>query len=54
MKSLKSPVVSFTNGFAETLVELAETDKNIVAITAAMPSGTGFVKIHEGISRQII
>ncbi|HEX7074794.1 MAG TPA: 1-deoxy-D-xylulose-5-phosphate synthase [Hyphomicrobiaceae bacterium] len=32
---------SYTKVFAETLIKLAERDDKIVAITAAMPSGTG-------------
>lgn len=32
---------SYTRVFADSLVKLAETDDKIVAITAAMPSGTG-------------
>ena len=32
---------SYTSIFAETLIELAQKDKKICAITAAMPSGTG-------------
>ena len=32
---------SYTSVFGKTLVELAEQDKTIVAITAAMPDGTG-------------
>ncbi len=35
---------SYQNVFGETLAKLAETDKRIVAITAAMPSGTGVDK----------
>jgi len=34
---------SFTAVFGDTLVELANEDKKIVAITAAMPDGTGLV-----------
>ena len=34
---------SYTDVFGKTLVELAERDKEIVAITAAMPDGTGVV-----------
>src|SRR3546814_1226076 len=37
------------NVFGETLAKLAESDRRIVAITAAMPSGTGvdkFAKAH--------
>ena len=40
---------SYQNVFGETLAKLAETDPRIVAITAAMPSGTGvdkFAKAH--------
>jgi len=39
----KSPAgaPTFTKVFAQTLIEEAEHDKDIVAITAAMPSGTG-------------
>ena len=36
---------SFTSVFADTLVRLAERDPKIVAITAAMPSGTGLDKM---------
>ena len=40
---------SYQNVFGETLAKIAETDERIVAITAAMPSGTGvdkFAKAH--------
>jgi 1-deoxy-D-xylulose-5-phosphate synthase len=40
---------AYQNVFGETLAKLAETDPRIVAITAAMPSGTGvdkFAKAH--------
>jgi 1-deoxy-D-xylulose-5-phosphate synthase len=40
---------AYQNVFGDTLAKLAETDKRIVAITAAMPSGTGvdrFAKAH--------
>ena len=37
----KGAVPSFTSIFGKTLVELAEQDKRIIAITAAMPEGTG-------------
>lgn len=42
-KSTKS-TISYTDKFAKTLVSLAEKDEKIVAITAAMPSGTGLIK----------
>ncbi len=35
------PLVSYTNVFSSTLLELAERDERVVAITAAMPEGTG-------------
>jgi 1-deoxy-D-xylulose-5-phosphate synthase len=34
-------VLTYTEVFGQTLIELAEQDKRIVAITAAMPEGTG-------------
>jgi 1-deoxy-D-xylulose-5-phosphate synthase len=38
---------TYTNVFSSTLVELAGMDKRIVAITAAMPDGTGLIKFAE-------
>ena len=38
---------SYTNVFAKALIKEAERDKSIVAITAAMPSGTGIDKFAE-------
>ena len=38
---------TFTSVFAETLVKLAEKDDRIVAITAAMPEGTGLNRFAE-------
>lgn len=37
-------VTSYTDYFAEKIVDIAEEDKSIVAITAAMPDGTGLSK----------
>src|SRR5262245_3011280 len=48
-KSDKPAPPSYTAVFAETLIELAKRDPKIVAITAAMPDGTGldkFAKAH--------
>ena len=42
-KGKKSPP-SYTNVFAETLIELAKRDEKIIGITAAMPDGTGISK----------
>jgi 1-deoxy-D-xylulose-5-phosphate synthase len=38
---------SYTQVFSDTLIELAEKDERIVAITAAMPGGTGIDKFIE-------
>ena len=43
----KIGVRTFTDAFADALVELAEQDDHIVAITAAMPDGTGLYKFAE-------
>ncbi len=42
-KKSVSDVASYTEVFGDTLVRLAREDKRIVAITAAMPDGTGLV-----------
>ena len=39
-----SKAPSYTGIFAETLVDIAATDRSVVAITAAMPGGTGIDK----------
>ena len=38
---------SYTKVFSDTLIELAEKDDRIVAITAAMPDGTGLARFAE-------
>jgi len=43
----KSNATSYTNVFADALIQEAEKDDKIVAITAAMPSGTGLDKFCE-------
>jgi 1-deoxy-D-xylulose-5-phosphate synthase len=45
----KSPsnAPSYTNVFAESLIQEAQADDRIVAVTAAMPSGTGLDKFAE-------
>src|SRR5205823_7346432 len=40
-KATPSNAPSYTKVFAESLIREAETDDRIVAITAAMPAGTG-------------
>jgi 1-deoxy-D-xylulose-5-phosphate synthase len=42
-----SRVPTYTQVFGQTLVELAATDSKIVAVTAAMPEGTGLVPFSE-------
>ncbi len=44
-KVKKAP--TYTSVFGKTMIELAQKDKNIVAITAAMPSGTGLTEFSE-------
>jgi len=43
----KAAAKSYTDVFGETMVQLAEQDPKIVAITAAMPDGTGLNKFAE-------
>ena len=48
-KKSKPKAPSYTNVFAQSLIKEAERDEKIVALTAAMPSGTGldkFAKAH--------
>ncbi len=40
-------VRTFTEAFGDALVELAEQDDKVIAITAAMPDGTGLVSFRE-------
>jgi 1-deoxy-D-xylulose-5-phosphate synthase len=37
---------SWTNAFADAMIELAKKDKRVVALTAAMPDGTGLSKFE--------
>lgn len=43
-KSGKKSHPTYTNVFAETLIELGKADEKIIGITAAMPDGTGISK----------
>ncbi len=43
----KSSAPSYTEVFGETMVKLAKDDKRIIAVTAAMPEGTGLTKFAE-------
>ena len=42
-----SPQPSYTKVFGDTMVQLAEADEKIVAVTAAMPEGTGLAQFSE-------
>ncbi len=46
VKNTEAPA-SYTNVFADTLTALAEKDESIVAITAAMPGGTGLSRFAQ-------
>jgi 1-deoxy-D-xylulose-5-phosphate synthase len=43
----KSAVPSYTEVFGQAMITLAEKDKRIVAVTAAMPEGTGLAKFAQ-------
>lgn len=40
-RAKKQSKLSYTNVFSSSLIEIAESDRKVVAITAAMPEGTG-------------
>lgn len=44
-KPTKPSLPKYQDIFADTLIELAQSDEKIVGITAAMPSGTGLLKM---------
>lgn len=44
---------SYTGIFSKTLTQIASRDKRVVAITAAMPSGTGLDKVKETLPEQV-
>lgn len=43
----KSKAITYTKAFSEALLQVAAQDPNVVAITAAMPDGTGLVPFRE-------
>lgn len=43
----ESPVPSYTKVFGDTLTRMASADERIVAVTAAMPEGTGLTRFAE-------
>ena len=50
--AVKHPGITFTNAFSDALLEAAEKDSTVVAITAAMPDGTGLTKFAEKYPRR--
>jgi 1-deoxy-D-xylulose-5-phosphate synthase len=46
-QSLKKKGISYTDVFSSALVKLAAEDERILAITAAMPDGTGLIRFAE-------
>ncbi len=48
----KSNAPSYTSVFSDSLVKLAESDDKIVAVTAAMPDGTGLSEFMKRFSRR--
>jgi 1-deoxy-D-xylulose-5-phosphate synthase len=43
----KNPLPTYTEVFGQTLIEMAEKDERVVAVTAAMPEGTGLARFAE-------
>ncbi|UCE54665.1 MAG: 1-deoxy-D-xylulose-5-phosphate synthase [Desulfobacterales bacterium] len=43
----KLSIPTYTEVFGNTMIELAEADKSIIAVTAAMPEGTGLARFSE-------
>lgn len=43
----KNSIPTYTEVFGETMVKLAKDDEKIIAVTAAMPEGTGLIKFSE-------
>jgi len=48
----KSSIPTYSSVFGDTLIKLAREDNSIVAITAAMPSGTGLNKFMEAFPKR--
>ena len=46
-KKLAPKVKTFSDSFGETMLELAEKNENVCAITAAMPGGTGLLNFQK-------
>ena len=44
---VKNPIPSYTEVFGDTMLQLAEENERIIAVTAAMPEGTGLADFSE-------
>jgi 1-deoxy-D-xylulose-5-phosphate synthase len=42
-----NPIPTYTQVFGQTLIEMAEKDERVIAVTAAMPEGTGLANFAE-------
>ena len=51
-QTLAPKVKTFSDSFGETMMELAEKDSRVCAITAAMPSGTGLLNFQKKYPRR--
>ncbi len=49
----ESPNKSFTTAFSQSLDKLMESDERVVALTAAMPDGTGLAEVREKFPKRI-
>ena len=52
-KTLAGKKRTFSDSFGDTMVELAEQDKRVCAITAAMPGGTGLLKYMKAYPKRL-
>lgn len=48
----KNKILTYTDIFSQTLIKLASKNKNLIAITAAMPDGTGLNKFKDQFPNQ--
>jgi 1-deoxy-D-xylulose-5-phosphate synthase len=51
--SAPKKIPTYTGVFADTVAAIAKTDPSVVAITAAMPSGTGLDKVEQSVPKQV-
>lgn len=51
---ISASVASFSESFGNTMVELAKTNKNLCAITAAMPGGTGLLDFKKRYPKRLL